>query len=104
MDRYAENDSADIIMFNFGYLPGGDHSLATKAESSLKAIEKSLNIIKKGGIISLCIYSGGDSGYEEKAEILKYLRQLDPKKYLVITHEYYNRPKNPPLPVLIKRL
>ena len=29
MDRYAMEESTDVICFNFGYLPGGDHKLAT---------------------------------------------------------------------------
>ena len=30
MSKYAEADSISCIVFNFGYLPGGDHSLATR--------------------------------------------------------------------------
>ena len=92
------------IVFNFGYLPGGDHSLSTKKESSIKAIETGLSLLKKGGLMSLCIYSGGDSGFEEKDGILQYLRTLDSKKYLVIVSEYYNRPNNPPIPAMIIKL
>ena len=31
-------EEVSCIVFNFGYLPGGDHSLSTKKESSIKAI------------------------------------------------------------------
>lgn len=98
---YAEMESADAIMFNFGYFPGGDHTIHTKAESSIKAIEAGLKILKKDGMMSLCIYSGGDSGFEEKDALLEYLKMLDSKKYLVIVSQYYNRPNNPPIPVMI---
>ena len=54
--------------------------------------------------MSLCIYSGGDSGFEERDALLDYLKQLDTKKYLVILSSYYNRPNNPPIPVLIQKL
>lgn len=89
------------IVFNFGYLPGGDHHVATNAETSIAAIEKGLCLLKKQGVMSLCIYSGGDSGFEERDALLPYLKTLDPKKYLVIVSEYYNRPNNPPIPVMI---
>ncbi len=98
---YAEMESADAIMFNFGYFPGGDHTIHTKAESSIKAIEAGLKILKKDGMMSLCIYSGRDSGFEEKDALLEYLKMLDSKKYLVIVSQYYNRPNNPPIPVMI---
>ncbi len=98
---YAEMESADAIMFNFGYFPGGDHTIHTKAESSIKAIEAGLKILKKDGMMSLCIYSGRDSGFEEKDALLEYLKMLDSKKYLVIVSQYYKRPNNPPNPVMI---
>ena len=104
MDKYAEAESVDIIVFNFGYLPGGDHSIATKADSSVKAVEKGLGLLKKGGIMSLCIYSGGDSGFEEKDALTEYLKGLDHKRYIVIAHQYMNRPNDPPMPVLIKKI
>lgn len=104
MAKYAAEGSVSCIVFNFGYLPGGDHNLATRKESSIKAIREGLRLLKKGGIMSLCIYSGGDSGFEERDAILEELKKLDGKRYLVIKSEYYNRPNNPPIPVLIVKL
>ena len=84
-----------------GYLPGGDHRIATKPETSIAAIRKGLDILKSGGMMSLCIYSGGETGFEEKERILEYLRTLSPQRYTVIAQEYYNRRNHPPLPVFI---
>lgn len=101
MGKYAEEGSADAICFNFGYLPGGDHALATKPETSLAAIGEGLKLLKKGGVMSLCIYSGGDSGFEERDAVLLFLKDLDEKKYIVIVNQYYNRKNNPPIPAFI---
>lgn len=101
MKKYAEAETADVICFNFGYLPGGDHNIATKADTSIQAITQGLDILKSGGMMSLCIYSGGDTGFEEKDRILEYLKGLDAKKYTVIKNEYFNRGNNPPMPVFI---
>ena len=103
MQTYVKEE-AKVIIFNFGYLPGGDHKIATRAATSLTAIESALNLLKKGGIINLCIYSGGDTGYEEKEAILNYLKTLDSKKWLVIVNSYFNRKNDPPLPVFSYRL
>lgn len=104
IDNYAEPATVSCITFNLGYLPGGDHCKATHSSTSLEALSKSLVLLKKGGLISLCIYSGGDSGFDERDSVLEWLKTLDPHKYLVIRSDYYNRPNNPPIPVLIIRL
>ena len=104
MNQYVQADSVSCITFNFGYLPGGDHNLATKKESSIAAIHEGLRLLKKGGMMSLCIYSGGDSGFEERDAILEELKQLDGKRYLVILSQYYNRPNNPPIPAMIIKM
>lgn len=104
MSHYADADSVSCIVFNFGYLPGGDHTLATKKDTSISAIYEGLKLLTKGGMMSLCIYSGGDSGFEERDGILAELKKLDKNHYLVIVSEYYNRPNNPPIPVMIIKL
>lgn len=101
MHNYVQEDEVDCIVFNFGYLPSGDHSLSTKAATSIEAITQGLSLLRKGGLMTLCIYSGGDSGFEERDALLTFLKVLDPKKYLVILSSYYNRPNNPPIPVMI---
>lgn len=104
MEQYADADSVSCITFNFGYLPGGDHALATRPDTSIAAVEQGLSLLKKGGLMSLCIYSGGDSGFAERDALLSWLKKLDSGKYLVIVSSYYNRPKHPPIPVLIRKL
>ena len=101
IEHYAESGTVSCITFNLGYLPGGDHSKATRADTSIEALSSGLSLLKKGGLISLCIYSGGDSGFEERDQILDWLKNLDSHQYLVIKSDYYNRPNNPPIPVLV---
>ncbi len=103
MEEYVKGE-VSCIVFNFGYLPGGSHTLATKKDTSIEAIGIGLRLLSKGGLMSLCIYSGGDSGFEEKEGILNYLKTLDGRQYLVIVSEYYNRGNNPPVPVMIFKL
>ena len=101
MDQYTKEGTVDVICFNFGYLPGGNHEIATVAKTSIEAIAKGLVLLKKNGMMSLCIYSGGDTGFEEKNAILAYLKELSSKEYVVIANEYFNRGNNPPMPVFI---
>ncbi len=104
MDEYFPAESVDLIMFNLGYLPGGDHNLATKPDTTLPALDKALMLLRAGGLLSLMIYSGGDSGFEEKEQVLAWLKGLDPQRYMVLVEAFYNRPNNPPLPVFVRKM
>ena len=100
----SEQGLVSCVMFNFGYLPGGDHNIVTKEKTSIKAIEASLDVLKRGGLVSLCIYSSKEMGHAEKDAILAWLKMLDSQKYLVIVSEYYNRNNDPPIPALVYKL
>jgi len=101
MDQYAEAESVDGIMFNFGWLPGGDHTQFSTASTSLLAIEKGLQLLKIGGVMTLCLYCGKENGYEEKDEILKAISSLDQKKYSVLVCDFVNRKGDPPICCMI---
>ncbi|MGN0696631.1 MAG: class I SAM-dependent methyltransferase [Oscillospiraceae bacterium] len=103
MDGLFEEGTVSCITFNFGWLPKGDHSISTKKESSLEAIEKGLRLLKKDGIMTLIIYYGRDTGFEEKDAILEYLPTIDSEKYTVLEMPFVNRPNCPPIPIIIFR-
>ena len=102
IDEYVTAPVSAII-FNLGYLPGGNHLLQTKPDTTIQAIEKSLGLIADKGFISITVYYGKNSGTEEKDAVMKYLKQIDYKKYTVTVHDFYNRPNNPPLTVIITK-
>ena len=101
MAQYAEAGTVDCILFNLGYLPGGDHAVATKADTTIAALEQGLKLLKPLGLISLAIYHGGDTGFLERDAVLQWLKQLDHKQYTVLVTDFYNRPNYPPLAVQI---
>lgn len=101
MEEYISDCLVDAFVFNLGYLPKGDHSLHTKADTTILAIQTALKHLKKEGIIAVSIYHGGDSGYEERDGVLSYLKALDKHAYNVIIHQYSNKPNDPPILALI---
>ncbi len=103
MDALFDEDSVSCITFNFGWLPKGDHSVSTKKETSIEAIEKGLRLLKKDGIMTLIIYYGRDTGFEERDAILEYLPTIDSEKYTVLEMPFVNRPNCPPIPIIIMR-
>ncbi len=101
MGKYAQPGTADLIVFNLGWLPGGDHSIFTHADSTVAAIEAGLELLRDGGKISLSIYYGGQSGYEERDALLEYLSRLDSDKYTVLLTRFYNRTGDVPISSVI---
>lgn len=104
MKKYAAPESADCIVFNLGYLPGGDHTVATQPETTVDALSQGLVLLKKGGMMSICIYSGGDSGFAEHDAVFDFLKNLDSRNYLALVTQYYNRPNHPPVPAMVIKL
>lgn len=101
IDKYVAENQASAIVFNFGWLPNGDHNINTKKETSIPAIEKGLKILKKDGVMSLSIYYGKDTGTEEKECIMNYVEELPSTDYTVIVTTFVNRPNCPPISVAI---
>lgn len=101
MERYAEAETVDCIVFNFGRLPGGDPKIFTLADSSVKAIEAGLRLLKPGGVMAIALYYGKENGYDEKKAVLEYLKTVDDRKYTVLCCEWSNRRGEPPMPILI---
>jgi len=103
MDKYV-NSEVKVVMFKLGYLPKGDHNIGTRWETTIEAIKKSMNLLKVNGIISIVVYYGGDSGFEEKEHVLEYIKTIDNKKYTVMMTEFVNQINCPPILVLIEKL
>ncbi len=68
-------------MFNLGYLPGGDKSVHTKHQSTLRAVKNAVNMLKKGGVLVISVYPGHAEGKTEGETLLDMLSQYDKKLY-----------------------
>lgn len=101
MDSYAEAGTVACVVFNFGWLPGGNHDINTKAQTSIEALEKALGLLREDGIISASIYYGRNTGFEERDALLEYFRQIDSRRFTVLVGDFANRGGCPPIPVFI---
>lgn len=90
-------------VFNLGYLPGGDKSIVTRSETTIKAIEQLLKIMAPEGIIVLVIYHGHEEGAKERDALLQYGKTLDQKKCHVLKYEFINQINNPPFIMAIEK-
>ena len=102
IDKFI-NEEVDCVCYNLGYLPGGNKEITTLAETSLKSIQLSLNLLSKNGIISIAIYRGHNEGMEEKNCIIKYLKTLPKNSFGVMIHECINRSEKSPLLIIVEK-
>lgn len=71
----------DAVMFNLGYLPGGDHALVTRPGTTVAACEAALARLAPGGLLSVVMYQGHPGGADEAAGVLEWAFGLDSSKW-----------------------
>ena len=66
------------IMFNLGYLPGGDKHLITQTESTLVALQSAGKLLAKDGLLTIMAYLGHPGGDDEALKVAQWCSQLAP--------------------------
>ena len=72
----------DLIVYNLGYLPGGDKKMITTHKSTIKSLSCALDKLSPKGMISVMIYTGHSGGEEEKQNIIHFLHSLEKNIFL----------------------
>lgn len=102
LEEYID-ENVDCIMYNLGFLPGGDKNITTKSSTSLESIKIGLSMLNSGGIMTICLYRGHTEGKEEENLIIPYLKKMDKSKYGVMYHSFLNRNENAPILIVIEK-
>ena len=102
IDIYVK-DEVSCVLFNLGYLPRAKHQIITKPDTTLKAIKKSLNLLKPHGVISIAIYTGHEGGMDECNAVFDYVSKLDQSNFNVLNCNFVNQVNNPPRLILIEK-
>lgn len=99
----VEPASVAAVVFNLGYLPGGDHAVITLQEETLAATRQALSVLRPGGLLAIVCYPGHPGGDEESAAVLAWTRDLEDSLYgcEVIRREGTLRPA--PFLILVRK-
>jgi tRNA G37 N-methylase Trm5 len=73
--KHAAAGSVTAVMFNLGYLPGGDHSVITRTEETLQALDGALEALRAGGLLTIVCYPGHEGGDQESAAVVAWAEQ-----------------------------
>ena len=93
----------DAAMFNFGYLPGGDKTVTTKANSSVRAMQAAAALLAEGGLLTAVVYSGHPAGCAEAAAIEQWAAALPQEQYQVLHYRFTNQRNHPPQLLAIEK-
>lgn len=66
------------VMFNLGYLPGGDHARVTRPEDTLAALDGAAGLLAESGRITVVAYTGHPGGWEEAEAVAAWAARLAP--------------------------
>lgn len=103
VNQYVE-EPIDIVMFNLGYLPGGDHALTTDAKTTISALEKTMALLNINGIISITAYRGHQAGCIEHQQLANLLMNLPMRNFTVSCYSMVNHLETSPVLYLIEKV
>jgi ubiquinone/menaquinone biosynthesis C-methylase UbiE len=95
--------SLDALIFNLGYLPGGDKRCVTTPRESLAAMAQGVELLTPGGRICIVIYTGHPGGAGEAAAVESWAGGLPPKGYHVWSFRQLNRSCSAPYVILVEK-
>ncbi|MBQ6383448.1 MAG: hypothetical protein IJJ42_07625 [Clostridia bacterium] len=79
-----------LVMFNLGWLPGSDHLITTRLQTTLAAVEQGLELLLPGGVLLICVYPGHEEGAREQEALIRYLSSLPPQRFNVLRQTFLN--------------
>lgn len=81
--KYVQ-EPVQAIIYNLGYLPGGNKEIITKGETTLLSLQQGMELLSAGGVISLIVYPGHPGGKQEADLIEEYVALLSPQTWQIM--------------------
>jgi len=94
---------AHLIVYNLGYLPGSDKTVATQFTTTMQSLQKALELLLPGGAISIMCYDGHDVGKIETEAVMDWAKNLSRAGWAVYLHRLWNTELGPKT-LLIQKL
>lgn len=101
---YIVPESIKLIVYNLGYLPGGNKTQTTQVATTLQSLHQSQALLIPGGALSITCYPGHAEGEQEQEAILAYFSSLSPQEWSCCHHTWLNRHESPQLLLIQKAL
>lgn len=104
-ERLAEYLAGPVqaVVFNLGYLPGGDKGFVTRPASTRAALEQAASLIGPGGMVQVVVYTGHPGGMEEWEIVRGWAEALKPWEFNVWQARQMNRSEAAPFLVVVEK-
>jgi len=100
----GEHGRVAAVMFNLGYLPGGDKTTTTQPSTTLPALRQAVDLLRPGGRVTVVLYLGHDGGEEEAAAVRDWAESLDQELYRALSYRFVNQVHQPPRLLVVEKL
>ena len=91
------------VMFNLGWLPGAEHIVTTRVETTMQAVKAALELVVPDGFVSICVYPGHEEGTRELHALLEWASGLDVRTFNVLHHDFIAAKAGTPHLILIQK-
>lgn len=75
------------VIFNLGYLPGGDKTIRTGADSTVQALNHCKRLLQSGGLLCVTAYRGHPGGLAEADAVENWMREREQSGWSIASVE-----------------
>jgi predicted methyltransferase len=91
------------VMFNLGYLPGGDPTVITRPDSTVAALQAAAELLKPRGVLTVVVYPGHPGGEEEADAVVRWAHSLPFASFQTMRCEFLNSERRPPFLIAVSK-
>ncbi len=91
------------VMFNLGYLPGGDKTLTTRPDTTLAGLSGALECLAPRGLLAVVCYPGHPGGSDESSRVTAWAESLPSSEWRVLIGRFASGGNKTPFPAIVNR-
>ena len=91
----AQHGRVAAVVFNLGFLPGGEATVTTRPETTLAALMAACTVLAPGGVLAAVCYTGHPGGASEAGQVEGWCQALDFAAWRAARYELVNKPGSP---------
>lgn len=99
----AHHGAVSAVTFNLGYLPGADHDVITRPETTIPALDAAVALLRPGGVVTVVVYTGHDGGPRESDAVRAWAETRPQSDLQVLIYRFLNQRNAPPYLIAVEK-